>query len=826
MERYDPKIAEKKWLEYWEKENVYAFDKDDEQKEIFSIDTPPPTVSGKMHLGHSFSFSQMDFIARYKRMKGFNMFYPFGTDDNGLATEKLVEKLKNVNSKKMQRDEFIKLCLETLNEIRPDFVQDWKNVGISCDYSLFYSTINDHCRKISQRSFIELYKKGRIYKKFAPIIFCPLCRTAIAQVEMDDKKSKSTLNYLKAKMEDGSFIIYATTRPELLYACVGMSINENGIYVKIKINNEHFIVSKDSLEKFKDYTIEKEFKGKELVGKKVTVPISNIIVKLSHDDLTETQYGTGVVYYCTYGGMDCIEWMVRHPDAKAINVMGMDGRYNELSGNYKGMTSEEARKQSLIDLESQGFLIRKDHIEHVVNTHERCGTDIEYVATEQWFIRILDLKEKLLEQGNKMTWYPAHMKARYDNWILGLKWDWCISRQRHFGVPFPLWTCSKCSEIVLADEKDLPVDPLKDKPKKCSCGSSEFLAEKDVLDTWATSSLSPQLAKELFKDEEVYKKLETMSLRPQAHDIITFWLFNTVVKSYLHHEKIPWENIMISGWALDPHGKKMSKSKGNTIAPQEMILKYNADALRFWAAGSKLGDDLPFQEKDLVTGNKMVNKLFNASKFVIMHLEGFSYQNHELEVMDKWLLTKLQKVIKNATAYMENYEYSKAKLEVEVFFWKIFCDNYLEFVKDRLYNIENHSETEIYSAKYGLYEGLLNILKLIAPIMPFITEELYSGYFASKEGKKSIHQSSWPQYNQDLLDETAEKAGDLAVEIISQVRKHKSEKQISLKEGLSSMLIKCSKEQRLLLETLLKDISAISIVKDIEFEEGEFDVSF
>lgn len=816
--RYDPKDSEKKWQKFWEEEGIYRFDPDSD-KEIYAIDTPPPTVSGKMHIGHAFSFSQQDFVARYKRMSGKNVFYPFGTDDNGLATERLIEKMKGVSSKKMDRDDFIKLCLTTLDEIRPDFVQDWKDIGISSDFSIFYSTINDHCRTISQRSFIRLFNKDRIYRQFRPVIFCPSCRTGIAQVEMEDKKLKSTLNYIKAKAEDGSYVLYATTRPEVLYGCVGMSVNKDGEYVKLKAGEETWITSKDSLGFLKEHAECEELdviKGSGLVGLKVTIPISGNEVEITHDEATETGFGTGIVYYCTYGGSDCVEWMTRHPGADPIHVMGLDGRYNEKSGRYKGMTSQEARKKVLGDLEQEGYLIHKKPIEHAVNVHERCGTEIEYVATDQWFIKYLDLKEEFLKLGKDMTWYPGHMRIRYDNWINGLKWDWNISRQRHFGVPVPAWHCRKCGGIRVAEEDQLPVDPLKDKPKgKCPCGSNEFRGDKDVLDTWATSSLTPQLSTELYKDHPVSKKLFPMDLRPQAHDIITFWLFNTVVKSYFHEQKAPWKNIMISGFALDPHGKKMSKSKGNVVAPQDMIEKFSADALRFWAAGSKLGDDMPFQEKDLVTGQKFTNKLWNASKFAFLHLKDYKPEKPaKLELMDRWLLSKLSRVIKGSTESFEKYEYARTKLEVEKFFWHTFCDNYLEIVKDRLYNPEQRGEDARKGAQYGLYTALLSVVKLIAPIMPFITEELYQAFFREDEGRKSIHLTDWPRL--EMEDEPAEKAGDLFVEVLDYARRAKSEQSLSLKAEVSSIQVqgKITEEDFGELEA---DLKASTNAKDITF---------
>ncbi len=819
---YNPKEAESRIREFWEREKVYAFDSES-QKEVYSIDTPPPTVSGAMHIGHAFSYSQQDFVARYKRMRGYNVFYPYGTDDNGLATERLIEKMKNVSSKKMARDEFIALCLKTLDEIRPGFVQDWKNIGVSADFSIFYSTINDHCRTISQRSFIELFRKGRVYRQFRPVIFCPSCRTAIAQVEMQDARLKSTLNYIKAPMEDGSFLIYATTRPEVLYGCVGMSIKKDGEYVKLRVGNETWITSKDSLTFYDgkvEYAIEDGLSGEDLIGLKATIPIAGNVVQVTHDDATETNFGTGIVYYCTYGGNDCVEWMSRHTDVKPIHVMGVDGKYNEKSGRYQGLSSADARKRVLEDLQKEGFLIHKENIEHAVNVHERCQTEIEYIATDQWFIRYLDLKEEFLARGNEMAWYPKHMRIRYENWINGLKWDWNISRQRHFGIPIPAWFCKKCGEITIAEESQLPTDPLKDKPKHpCSCGSQEFVGEKDVLDTWATSSLTPQLAIELLKGKPIYKKLFPMSLRPQAHDIITFWLFNTVVKSHLHEDKIPWKNIMISGWALDPHGKKMSKSKGNVIAPQEMIQKYSADALRFWAAGSSLGDDMPFQEKDLVTGQKFTTKLWNASKFTAIHLQGYTpKQLKKLELMDRWILSKLSGIIKDSTETFDQYEYAKTKLEVEKFFWHTFCDNYLEMVKDRVYNPDKRGAEGRESAQYSLYVSLLGVVRLMAPIMPYITEEIYQLYFKEHEKAKSVHLTSWPFL--EMKDEEAEKAGDFFVAVLERVRKAKSEKKVSLKTPVEKLILKgpISLEQ---FEQMKLDLMAATSAKEIEYKQDK-----
>ena len=831
-ERYDPKEAELKWQKFWEENAIFKFDAQS-NKPIYSIDTPPPTVSGKMHLGHAFSYSQQDFIARYRRMKGYNLFYPFGTDDNGLATERLIEKKRKVVSKKMERGAFIKLCLETLEEIRPAFVKDWKRIGMSCDFSIFYSTINDHCRRISQKSFVELYKQGRIYQKKAPIIFCPACKTAIAQVEMEGVEKNTTLNYIKAMMETGEYIVYATTRPELHPGCVGISLDEQGDYVTVQRDNgERWIISHDAVEKMDHefpMSILKTFKGKELVGKKVDIPFSQKAVPVTHDISAKTGYGSGIVFYCTYGGLDCVEWMVRHQEVTPVLIMDESGTYNELSP-YKGMNSLEARKAVLDDLEKKGALLKKEPLHHTVNVHERCGTDIEYVATRQWFVKYLDLREKFLEAGARLEWYPPHMKVRYDNWIKGLNWDWCISRQRHFGIPIPVWYDEK-GKVVLPDEEQLPVDPLKDKPRNYN---GKTVPEKDVLDTWATSSMTPQLAIELFDDESVKKKLFPMSLRPQAHDIITFWLFNTLVKSQLHYGINPWKDVVISGHAQDPHGKKMSKSKGNVIEPQMMIDKYSADALRFWAAGSKLGDDLPFQEKDLVTGQKFVTKLWNASKFCLLHLNDFEPEklgshpkNSQVETYDAWLFSKLQKLVKGCTETFEKYEYSQTKAEVENFFWHTFCNNYLEIVKDRLYNPTIRGTEARESAQQGIFRGIVTVLKLMAPIMPHITEEIYQVYFLGKDTEKekgqSIHLSSWPEYQEELVDERAELCGDIGVDIINTVRKFKSEQRMSMKGELRQLVVK-SKEQsknheiQEIIGKIQGDLKAVLNAKEIVFE--------
>jgi len=792
-EKYNAKESEKKWQTYWEQEKIYAFDPSDAKRECYSVDTPPPTISGKVHLGHTYSYSQQDFIVRFQRMLGKNVFYPFGTDNNGVATERLIEKMKKVSARKMTREDFIKLCAETVEkELKPEYVRDMKRLGMSCDFSLFYDTIDANARRISQWSFIDLYKQGLEYRKDAPAMWCPQCRTGISQVECEDKEMDSFFNdvVFKVRHKNGKEedVVIATTRPELLPACVAIMFNpEDTRYQK--------------------------FKGMEM-----KVPLFGHLVKIMEDKRVSMEKGTGIVMCCTFGDQTDMEWQ------KAYNLpiktaIGLDGRMTKIAGNYEGKTILEARKEIIADLKKEGLLLAQKAIKHSVNVHERCGTEVEILKTKQWFIKYLDLKEDMLEWGRKLNWYPEHMRHRYEHWVNGLQWDWMISRQRFFGVPFPLWYCKKCEEIVLADEKDLPVDPLKDKPPiaKClKCGCGEFVPEADVMDTWATSSLTPQIATDLVKNPEIRKKLFPMSLRPQAHDIITFWLFNTVVKSRLHFGVGPWKDCVISGHAQDPHGKKMSKSKGNVVEPRAMMEKYSADALRFWAAGSKLGEDLPFQEKDLVTGEKFAIKLWNASKFCFLHLSDFKDEQVKLHIVDRWLLSKLSRIISEATEYFNRYEYSKTKLETEKFFWQVFCDNYLEMVKDRLYNPDKRGKEARQSAQFGLYHGLLTVVKLMAPITPHITEEVYQRFYASREGKKSVHLSAWPAAG--AVDEEAEKIGDFLLEAVEHARRAKSEKKVSLKTPVKKMFLK-GKLAPHDFASILDELKAVTKAEEVEYEQ-------
>ncbi len=740
QEKYVPKEAEPRLAQYWEEQKVYKFPTG--EGEIYAIDTPPPTISGFIHVGHVFSYSQADFMARYKRMRGFRVFYPFGLDNNGLPTEMLVEKQNNTTAEKVGREKFIELVETSIKEYEQMYVRIWKSVGVSVDWSFFYTTISKEVQRISQYSFLELNRMGRVYRRETPTIWCAKEGTSLSQMELEDKLLKSKFVTLKFSPE----VMIATTRPEMLPACVAIFVNPD------------------------------DKKHAKLVGKKVKVPLFGQEVTIMTDRRVDPEKGTGIVMCCTFGDLTDIEWY------KAYNLplrIIIDNHGRMLDPHFKGMKIKEARAAVIEELKQKGYLTEEKEIEHNVNVHERCKTEIEFLVTKQWYIRYLDMKEKLLELGNRLNWTPPHMKVRYENWVKGLQWDWSISRQRYYGIPFPVWYCGKCDEPVFAEKAELPVNPLSSKPKGAcpKCGSGEFAPEKDVLDTWATSSLTPLInARWGLPGERM--EVFPMALRPQAHDIISFWLFTTVVKSYLHTGKLPWKDVMISGHGLDQHGKPMHKSVGNTVDPIPVIEKYGADALRYWASSSKLGEDASFQEKDIITGARIVNKLWNVARFVAANpAKGAETTN----IIDRWILARAMQTVKEATVEFDAYNYAGAKRIIEQFFW-LFCDNYLEFIKYRIYNNDA-------SANHTLNAAFNILLKLFAPFMPYVTEEAYLELYAEKEGKKSVHVSEWPAFDKKLADERSMKEGDVLCGIISTVRAWKHDNKMALNADLSELVL-------------------------------------
>jgi len=784
---YEAEKVEKKWQDYWEKNKIYKYEIKSKKKN-YSIDVPPPYASsGHLHVGHALHYTQFELIARYKRMQGFNVYFAPCFDNNGLPTEKYVEEKFNISKGDMPRDKFRKLCLTESKKVEDEYSERvFKKLGHSYDWSLLYTTINEEAQKVCQTSFIDLYNKKLIYRAEEPVLWCPYHKTALAQAEVEDKERETKLNYIYFDLAKGGKIEIATTRPELLNACVGIFVNPK--------DNRH----------------------KKLIGQEAVVPLFNYKVKIMKDEKVDINFGSGIVMVCTFGDTTDVEWWKKHK-LELRNIITEDGKLNEKNGRYQNLSFKEAREKIIEDLNNENRLIKQEHLKQVVGCCWRCSTPVEFYVAKQWFIKTLKFKKELIEQAKKIKWKPEFYKVRYEDWTKNLAWDWCISRQRYYGVPIPVWYCKKCGNVLLPNEKDLPIDPLFDKPKKCKCGSNDFLAEEDVFDTWMTSSMSPEISGRWLKNEKQFKKLFPFDLRPQSHDIIRTWAFYTILKSYLHFKKIPWKDIAMGTYVLDTQGKGMHKSKGNAIWADDILKKYNVDVFRYWVGTAKWGEDLPFQEKDLVAGSRFLNKLWNASRFSLSHLQDYKGKG-KIQGFDKWLLLKLNKVIENATENFDDYETSEARKLVEGFFWHDFCDNYLEIIKDRLYNADKRGNDARKSAQYCLYNSLLSTLKMMAPILPHITEEIYQDYFAKKEKKKSIHISSWPK---KFEVKGSLENGERAIEIISKVRQFKTKNNKSLKVEVNLVI---EKKFETSLKEFLDDLKSVCNAK-IEFG-NEFKISF
>ncbi len=805
--RYDPKEAEPRWQRRWEELGIYRFNRRPDRP-IYSIDTPPPTVSGAIHIGHVFSYVQAEVVARFWRMKGYNVYYPFGFDDNGLPSERLVEKERGVKATEVGRENFVQMCLELTREYEADFKRFWQRLGLSVDWNENYSTIDPLSQRISQRSFLDLYRKGRIYRKEAPTLWCPECHTAIAQAEIEDAEHASVF-YDVAFEIDGKDLVISTTRPELIPACVGMFAHpEDDRYAGI-------------------------------IGKSATVPLFGYEVPIGADERADPEKGTGIVMCCTFGDTTDIAWWQEHGLDTRI-VFDENGRMNELAPGYEGLSLKEARKKIIEHLRSAGLLRGERPISHVVNVHERCGTEIEFSVASQWFIRVLDIKDEILEAGSKVKWCPEYMAVRFRNWVENLKWDWCISRQRYYGVPFPLWLCGSCGEVILADENQLPVDPTTTGPPvdRCpTCGSTEFEPERDIMDTWMTSSCTPFINlkwREPDSRVEAFGKSEAgtgflMDLRPQAHDIIRTWAYYTIVKSVLNEGKIPWRTAMISGHVLHPDRAKISKSKGTGAhSPSAVVEERSADATRYWACSSKLGVDTMVADEAFDAGRRLVVKLWNASKFAIGRLEDYDPEGpRELAAIDRWLLSKLAHTVDRAEKGYEECESHSAVEAVETFFWRDLCDNYIEIAKKRLYGDEGYDAASRRGAQHALYHAVLAVLKMVAPVMPHVTEEIHSLFFAGREGVTSIHVSDWPVPPDEWRDAEAEAAGEIAISVIEAMRKRKSEAKVSVGAPVGTLTIVCDPGTWDRLKAFagdLRDVSNAASVEHRDGPEGEIEV--
>jgi len=846
--QYDHKEAEPRWQQAWEERRVYAWERAEPRDNTFVIDTPPPTVSGILHMGHIFSYTQADFIARYQRMKGKTVFYPMGFDDNGLPTERLVEKTRNVRGSAMKREEFVTLCREVVQGAEDEFRRLFKGVALSVDWAQEYQTISDDVRKLSQMSFIDLLSRGEAYRAFRPTYWDWVDQTAIAQAEIENKEMPGVMNEILFTLEDGTKLHIATTRPELLGACVAVMYHPE------------------------------DPRAAEYKGKTAITPVFGVKVPMIADELVEREKGTGLVMCCTFGDDTDKEWWRKY-ELPSRPIIGTDGKityHNSYAGGIKdgivfsaakdgahypsalsdvncvdviktmavfehlsGLKIKAAQAKILEFLQTEGALLKQTGIVHTVKCAERSGMPIEIIPTHQWFIKLTDKKEALLAKGAECVWHPAFMQIRLNQWIEGLKEDWCISRQRFFGVPFPVWYSRRAGQegkLLFADTDQLPLDPMADLPK--GYAREEVQADTDVMDTWATSSLSPQInahgiggAGNL--DAERYSKLFPADLRPQAHEIIRTWAFYTIAKAHLHANSIPWKNVMISGWCLAADKTKMSKSKGNVVTPVDLIADKGADVVRYWASTSRLAADTAFSEDLLKIGKKLTTKLWNATSFAAIHLGKLnakpitatvdSASGNITETLDKWILSRLHKTIAKATQEFERFEYCDARVAAEEFFWKDFCDNYLELVKARAYG-ETGDAASHASAHLTLYHCLNTILRLFAPFIPHITEELYSHLF---DAEQSVHaRGMWPCADDYPLDEQAELSGIACVSILEAIRKAKSERNVSIKFPIRELVLSPGSNAKTGwdgIASLMHDLKGAGTVETVNWSESAVD---
>ncbi|ASJ14045.1 valine--tRNA ligase [Thermococcus radiotolerans] len=794
---YDPNEIEPKWQKFWLDEKIYKYELD-EKRPSYAIDTPPPFTSGTLHLGHVLSHTWIDIIARYKRMTGYNVLFPQGFDNHGLPTELKVEKEFGIS--KDQPELFLKKCVEwtwqAIEAMRNQFIR----IGYSADWDLEYHTMDDWYKAAVQKSLLEFYEKGMLYRDKHPVYWCPRCRTSLAKAEVGYVEEDGFLYYIKLPLADGSgYVPIATTRPELMPACVAV-----------------FVHPED--ERYKD-----------VVGKKVKLPIFEREVPVIADEDVDPEFGTGAVYNCTYGDEQDVVWQKRY-NLPVIIAINEDGTMNENAGPYKGLKTEEARKAIAEDLEKMGLLYDKKKVHHRVLRHtERssCMAPIELLPKTQWFIKVKDFTDEIVKVAKEINWYPEDMFLRLKDWADSMDWDWVISRQRVFGTTLPFWVC-KNGHVVPAKEEDLPVDPRFDKPpvEKCPVCGAELEPVTDVLDCWIDSSITPLIITRWHEaiegDEEAKRWFEhnfPTALRPQGTDIIRTWAFYTIFRTYVLTGEKPWDDVLINGMVAGPDGRKMSKSYGNVVAPDEVIPKYGADALRLWTALAPPGEDHPFKWETVDYNYRFLQKVWNIYRFAERHLSDFDPSSAlgELEPIDRWILSRLHRVIKFATEEMERYRFNLLTRELMTFIWHEVADDYIEMIKYRLYGDDEESKLK---AKAALYELLYNVMLLLAPLAPHITEELYQEMFKGHVGVKSVHLLEWPKYDEGRISEEAERLGELAREIVGVMRRYKNSHGLALNAKLKHVAIYATDSYEAL-KAIEKDIAGTMNIERLEIIQGE-----
>ncbi|MFK8024283.1 MAG: valine--tRNA ligase [Ilumatobacter sp.] len=822
---------EDRWAAQWDTDGTYSFDTSAVRDDVFSIDTPPPTVSGSLHMGHVFSYTHTDLIARYQRMRGKHVFYPMGWDDNGLPTERRVQNFYGVRCdpsqpytegfeppfrgdppKKHQavpisRPNFLELCDELVETDEKVFEALYRRLGLSVDWTQHYATIDARSRRVSQRAFLKNVERGEAYSQEAPTLWDIDFRTAVAQAEMEDRDRPGAYHEIPFQLTDGSGTLnIKTTRPELLAACVSLVAHPDD-----ERYQPHF-------------------------GQTVTVPLYGQTVEVRPHELAQIDKGSGIAMICTFGDTTDVTWW-RELNLEMRAIIGRDGRllpdaphgvdpdaYALIAGKYPN----QAQRAVVEQLTEHGMLIGEpEPLQHPVKFYERGDRPLEIVTSRQWYIRNggrdTDLREALVSRGGELTWYPGHMQHRYDNWVEGLNGDWLVSRQRFFGVPVPIWYPLDASgepiydEPIAPHEADLPIDPSTDVPAGFTADQRDqpggFTGDPDILDTWATSSLTPQIAGHWGEDDGLFERVFPYDLRPQGHDIIRTWLFSTVTRAHHEHGVAPWSHAALSGWILDPDRKKMSKSKGNVVTPMDLFDQYGTDAVRYWAGSGRPGVDTAYSEDQMKVGRKLANKLLNVSKFVLSF--GDVDMDSALDAavtdpIDRSMLAKVDAVIAEATTGFDAYDYARGLERTESFFWW-FCDNYVELVKNRAY--EAMGPDAATSARRALREALGSIQRLLAPFLPFATEEAWSWWHDT-----SVPAADWPEAS-GLGGEAA--LIDPVMDALQLVRRAKSEAKVSQRAEVERVTIAAPVSTHPGLEAGRADLAAAGTIADISIDESD-----
>ena len=826
-----PSLAnlEDKWGKKWVTEKTFAFDKSAPRETVYAIDTPPPTVSGALHVGHVFSYTHTDLIARYQRMSGKSVFYPIGWDDNGLPTERRVqnyfgvrcdpslayqtnyqpEKSESETQVAISRKNFVELCEYLTTEDEKAFEELFQNLGLSIDWDYTYQTIDEKARVVSQRAFLRNLERQEAYQAEAPTLWDVTFKTAVAQAELEDRERPGAYHRIRFKKPDNSFVEIETTRPELLPACVALVAHPD---------DERY---------------------KPLFGTTVKTPLFEVEVPVVAHSLADPEKGSGIAMICTFGDLTDVTWW-REFNLPTRPIIGWDGRLTKecpswiesalgisLWPEIAGKTAHSAKESIANLLKDSGDLIGEIRpITHPVKFFEKGDKPLEIVTTRQWYIknggRDQALRKDLLGRGTELNWHPDYMKVRYQNWVEGLNGDWLISRQRFFGVPLPLWYRLDAngnpdySQVITPNEADLPIDPQSDVPS----GFTEeqrnqpngFMGDPDVMDTWATSSLSPQIAARWELDKELFEKVFPMNLRPQSHEIIRTWLFSSVVRANSEHNSLPWTDVAISGWILDPDRKKMSKSKGNVITPMNLLQEYGSDAVRYWAAMGRPGTDTAFDTGQMKIGRRLAIKILNASKFGLTLGANSNFENIT-NPLDKSMLAQLTQIVENSTKAFLTYDYTKALESVETFFWN-FTDDYLELIKERIYGAQGEVEAESAKAALGLALSILQ--RLFAPFLPFVTEEVWSWWQTG-----SIHKKPWPKSEElHAYAENPELLADVSA-VLTEVRKAKTVAQLSMRADVSQLVVSCNDVFANHLKSAQKDLFAAGRVQNLEITQGD-----